>query len=108
MEEIFFRGFVMSELKWAGLGGTVQVIASGILFGISHSGWGLFSSHADWRVLIGSVIGTAVLGGALAIAYLASRRSMMPVVTCHLVMDLLIEPWLILTALSAARVLPHA
>lgn len=102
VEEIFFRGFVMTELKWSGFGGTVQVIVAGVLFGIAHSGWGLFSKHIDWPALIGAVIGTTILGAAFAVAYLASRRSLMPVIACHMVMDLLIEPWLIVAGLSAA------
>lgn len=107
VEESFFRGFVMSELRWGGFGGITQVIVSGVLFGIAHSGWGLFSSHLNWSALVGSVIATMVLGWGFALAYLASRRSLMPVIAGHLIMDCLIEPWLVLTAVSAATGQPH-
>jgi len=107
VEEIFFRGFVISELEWARLGPVLQVIASGVLFGIAHSGWGLFSGHVNWPALIGSVSATTIMGLAFAIAYLASRRSLMPVITGHLVMDCLIEPWLILTAMTGVMTHPH-
>lgn len=102
VEEIFFRGFVMTELKWSGFGATVQVIAAGLLFGVAHSGWGLLSSNVNWPALIGSVVATSILGLAFAIAYLASRRSLMPVIVGHLIMDVLIEPWLVLSALAGA------
>jgi CAAX protease family protein len=107
VEEIFFRGFVMSELEWSRLGPAVQVIAAGLLFGIAHSGWGLFSGRVSWPALIGSVTATTILGLAFAVAYLASRRSLMPVIAGHLVMDLLIEPWLLLAAMTGAMTHPH-
>jgi uncharacterized protein len=107
IEEIFFRGFVMSELKWSGFGATVQVIASGVLFGIAHAGWGLFAAKVNWAALFGSIVATTILGLLFAIAYLASRRSLMPVIVGHLIMDLLIEPWLVLTALAGTVVHPH-
>lgn len=46
IEEIFFRGCVMTELSWSGFGVTFQVIASGVLFGIAHAGWGLFQKRS--------------------------------------------------------------
>ncbi|HTU46517.1 MAG TPA: CPBP family intramembrane glutamic endopeptidase [Bryobacteraceae bacterium] len=103
VEEIFFRGWVMGELKWSGLGPAVQVIASGILFGVAHVGWGLLTTNINWAVAFGSITATAVLGILYAIAYLVSRRSLMPVVVGHMTADILLEPWLVLAALSAAR-----
>jgi hypothetical protein len=102
VEEIFFRGFVMTELKDAGFGRLVQVLASGLLFGFAHVGWGLLSPGHHAAVLIGSMVTTAVLGALYAVAYLASRRSLMPVIAGHFAMDLLIEPWLVLTTLAAS------
>lgn len=107
VEEIFFRGFVMTELKNAGFGPVVQVLASGLLFGFAHVGWGLLSPGHHAAVLIASMVTTAVLGALYAVAYLASRRSLMPVIAGHFVMDLLIEPWLVLTTLAAASAALH-
>jgi membrane protease YdiL (CAAX protease family) len=107
VEEIFFRGFVMSELEWSRLGPAVQVIAAGLLFGIAHSGWGAFSGRVNWPALIGSVTATTILGLAFAIVYLASRRSLMPVIAGHLVMDVVIEPWLLLASTAAVMRQPH-
>lgn len=107
VEEIFFRGFVMTELKRSGFGATIQVLAAGVLFGIAHSGWGLFSGQVNWQALIGSAVMTSLLGIAFAITYLASRRSLMPVVAGHLIMDLIIEPWLLLVAMGGGMLRPH-
>jgi hypothetical protein len=107
VEEIFFRGFIMTELNEAGLGRAVQVLASGLLFGFAHVGWGLFSPAHHATALIAPMVTTAVLGMLYAVAYLASRRSLMPVIAGHFVMDLLIEPWLVLTTLAAASAALH-
>lgn len=107
VEEIFFRGFVMSELRCAGFGATVQILVSGVLFGAAHFGWVLFSGRVNWQALIGPVTATAILGLAYAISYIASRRSLMPVIAGHFIMNVLIEPWLILAALSGAMFQPH-
>ncbi len=40
VEEVFFRGFVMSQLRWSGFGSGVQVIVSAVCFGVAHVGWG--------------------------------------------------------------------
>jgi membrane protease YdiL (CAAX protease family) len=107
VEEIFFRGFVMSELEWSRFGPAVQVTAAGLPFGIAHSGWGFFSGQVNWPAVISSVTATTILGLAFAMAYLASRRSLMPVIAGHLVMNLLIEPWLLLAATTGVTTRPH-
>lgn len=105
VEEVFFRGFVMSELKWSGFGSAVQATVSAVLFGVAHVGWGFLSGKVSWAVLLGSLVPATVLGLLFAIAYLLGRRSLLPVIAGHCVIDLLIEPWLVLTALGAA--MPH-
>jgi uncharacterized protein len=100
VEEIFFRGFVMSELNWSGFSTTVQVLASGFLFGFAHVGWGLFGGKAQLGAALGAMITTGILGVLYAITYVASRRSLMPSIAGHGLLDLLIEPWLVLTALT--------
>src|ERR1700687_4087329 len=107
IEEIFFRGLVMTELSWSGLGVTFQVIASGVLFGIAHAGWGLFSEKVNWPALFGSIAATTSVGLLYAIAYVASRRSLTPVIAGHVIMHVLIEPWLLLTALAGTIALLH-
>jgi hypothetical protein len=43
---------------------------------------------------------TMILGCALAIVYLVGRRSLAPVITAHMLIDMAIEPWLLLFAVS--------
>jgi multisubunit Na+/H+ antiporter MnhC subunit len=49
------------------------------------------------------VIGTAVFGLFCAGIYLLSRRSLMPVIISHGVIDFVIEPWLFLVAVQMAQ-----
>ncbi len=102
VEEVFFRGFIMNQLKWSGLGPTVQVAISGICFGVAHVGWGLLSGKPQINMAVGAMVTTSFLGVLYALVYLSSRRSLLPVIVGHTVMDILIEPWLIMTTLSAA------
>lgn len=102
VEEIFFRGFVMNQLRWSGFGVAVQVIASGVCFGAAHVGWGLFAAKPQWNLVIGAMVTTSVLGLMYALIYVASRRSLMPVLIGHVLMDVLIEPWLVMITLAGA------
>jgi uncharacterized protein len=99
-EEVVFRGFVMSALSWAGIGRVTQVLASGLLFGLAHVGWATLGAAFDPRVFWGTLIPTAVLGMLYAGVYLLSRRSLTPVIVSHTITDMIIEPWLLLGALS--------
>ncbi|HLX26933.1 MAG TPA: CPBP family intramembrane glutamic endopeptidase [Casimicrobiaceae bacterium] len=99
-EEIFFRGFVMTRLDQARVATWLQVVASGLLFGVAHAGWGSLSGHADARVLVASIVSTAILGWIYALVYVISRRTLMPVIAAHVITDAVIEPWLALVALG--------
>ena len=102
VEEVFFRGFIMNQLKWSGFGSTVQVVLSGICFGVAHVGWGLLSAKPQVGMAVGAMVTTSILGILYALVYLSSRRSLLPVMVGHGLMDLLIEPWLIMATLGAA------
>jgi uncharacterized protein len=99
-EELLFRGFVMSALAWAGSGRLTQVLVSALLFGLAHVGWTAIGTGFNARMFLGSVIPTAVFGALYAGIYLISGRSLMPVIMAHAITDMLIEPWLLLAALS--------
>jgi membrane protease YdiL (CAAX protease family) len=99
-EETIFRGFVMTQSRDAGMPAVAQILISGLLFGLAHAGWGGMTGHLSTAALVGSVTSTFVLGALLASIYLLSRRSLLPVIVAHVGIDLLIEPWLILYALS--------
>lgn len=107
VEEVFFRGFIMNQLKWSGFGPAVQVVVSGICFGVAHVGWGLLSAKPQVNMAVGAMVTTSFLGVLYALVYLSSRRSLLPVMVGHTVMDILIEPWLIMASLGAATVHLH-
>jgi membrane protease YdiL (CAAX protease family) len=52
------------------------------------------------ELLGGAVIGTSIFGLFCAGVYLLSRRSLMPVIACHGLVDFVIEPWLFMLAVS--------
>lgn len=103
MEEIFFRGFFMTELTWAGFGKAAQVTISVILYGLVHSAWGVTSGMFTMQMVGGAVIGTAIFGVFCSIVYLTSQRSLMPVIAGHAVIDFVIEPWLFMVAITIAQ-----
>ena len=58
------------------------------------------SGHFELGSMIGAMLATAYLGLMLAITYALGRRSLMPVVAAHAAIDMIIEPWLMLFAVS--------
>jgi membrane protease YdiL (CAAX protease family) len=101
-EEILFRGYVMSELAWSGVGSAWQVGTAALIFGLSHARWASLGQGFDPRALLGSAGTTAVAGALYAGLYLLSGRSLMPAIASHALTDVVIEPWLILAALGGA------
>ena len=96
LEEVMFRKWIMDYLLGHGFGGTVQVLAAGVTFGLLHGVWGLFGRSV--RAAAGATIATGALGAALAIVYLAAGRSLAPCIVTHCVINALIEPGLVLAA----------
>ena len=97
LEEAFFRRMLMNALQHRGVGVPLQVVSSALAFGVSHGIWGLFggSPRAAW----GATLATGVLGGALAVVYVVADRSVAACVAAHVLLDLFIEPGLVLAAL---------
>jgi hypothetical protein len=94
-EEVFFRGFIMSELKAGGNGPVVQVLISAILFGLLHIAYG------GWDI----PVLTGLLGAFWSVIYLIGRRSLWPSMVAHAVNDALLIPavyYVILTHISKA------
>ena len=103
-EEAFFREFLMDytarHYGGGGWGPLLQVLVSALVFGLVHAIWGLAG---------GSLVGagfamyyTSLLGGGLAIVYLAGGRGLWPCVAAHVAINLVCEPWMILSAASGA------
>jgi hypothetical protein len=74
----------------------VQITASALLFGLAHGVWGLFCGSI--RAAAGAVTATSILGFMLAIVYLLSHRIVAPCVLAHFLINLFIEPGLVLAA----------
>ena len=96
LEEAVFRKLLMDALGRRLLGEAVQVIASGLAFGLAHGMWGLFGKSV--RAAIGATVATGILGAALALAYIASGRNVAPCIFAHFLINALVEPGLVLAA----------
>jgi membrane protease YdiL (CAAX protease family) len=102
-EEAVFRGFVMTQANDGGAHWTVQILLSAVLFGLAHMGWGGLSGHVQMTQMIGAMAATGILGLMLAITYLASGRSLTPTIIAHATIDFVIEPWLLLYAVTGGH-----
>jgi membrane protease YdiL (CAAX protease family) len=92
VEETIFRGYVMTTLGRMGYGLVVQVMLSGLFFALVH----FYAFAAPLNVLLVQGL-TFVLGVALAITYVTGKRSLTPVITSHALIDVIIEPWILLS-----------
>ena len=85
VEETVFRGFILTELEGLRRSTRVQVIVSGVTFGLLHIGfswWGM--------------VCTTLMGMVLAITFLWSGRSLFAPIVGHCLINIIIEPWLLL------------
>lgn len=94
LEEVFFRRLLMDAVQNRGFGLVLQVVASGLVFGLAHGVWGLLGRSL--RTAAGATVITGALGAALALVYIASGRSLAPCVAAHFLIDAFIEPGLVL------------
>ena len=75
-----------------GYGLMVQVLLSGLFFALVH----FYAFAAPLSVLVVQGL-TFVLGVVLAITYAIGKRSLTPVIISHALIDVIIEPWLLLS-----------
>jgi hypothetical protein len=99
VEEVLFRRWVMDTLMFRGFASVTQVIISGIAFGLAHAGWTLLAKR-DLKFSLPAIISTSILGVFLAIIYLAGGRNLAPCIFTHVMINVVIEPWLMLSAVS--------
>jgi hypothetical protein len=98
VEEVFFRRWVMDMLMSAGLASIVQVTISGVTFGLAHTSWML--AKRDFKFALPAILSTSVLGIFLAIIYLVGGRNLGPCILAHAAINIVIEPWMMLSAVS--------
>jgi uncharacterized protein len=102
VEEVFFRRWGMDMLLSRGFGSVPQVVISGIAFGLAHSGWAFFAKH-NLKFSLPAVLSTSTLGVLLAVIYLVGGRNLGPCIAAHAAINIVIEPWLMLSAVSGKR-----
>ena len=91
-QEVLFRGYVLLRLARAGVAATVQILLSGVLFAAIHFG---YAGEAGWA-LFSPLIGTLMLGCFYALAVRSGGGSLKPVICCHVLIILVLQPWLAL------------
>ncbi len=99
-EEAFFRKTVMDIAGHHGYGGVLQVIISALVFGVAHAIWGVLGGK--FRAAFAVMVATAVLGALLAIVYLLGGRSIGPCVAAHIGINLLLEPWMVISSATGS------
>lgn len=97
-EELFFRQWLMDWAQAHGAGQPIQIASSAVAFGIAHAIWGLFGH--GWQAAMRAIAYTTLLGGAFAIDYLIAGRQLAPAAWSHILINLAIEPWLLLGVMN--------
>jgi uncharacterized protein len=99
VEEVFFRRWLMDMLMAGGFADIIQVVVSGVAFGLAHTSWTLFAKR-DFKAALPAIVSTSILGIILAIIYLAGGRNLGPCIFAHVLINTVVEPWLMLSAVS--------
>lgn len=98
LEEVLFRQILMDWLMSLDYSITIQVLASAIIFGLAHGAWVLL--RGEFKIGLPVILSTTVLGGLLAVLYIIADRNILAPIVAHILINLFIEPWLILSAIS--------
>ena len=91
-QEVLFRGYVLFRLTRGGVPAIAQVLLSGTLFAAIHVG---YVGEGAWAAL-SPLVGTFMLGCFYAWAVKSGRDSLKPVVCCHVLIIVVLQPWLAL------------
>ena len=100
VEEILFRQVLMDWLMNLNYGIVIQILASAIIFGLAHGAWVLL--RGDLKIALPVILSTTILGGLLAILYIVADRNLLAPIVAHIIINLFIEPWLILSAVTGS------
>ncbi|PKN84209.1 MAG: hypothetical protein CVU46_14875 [Chloroflexi bacterium HGW-Chloroflexi-8] len=99
VEEVFFRRWIMDMFMKGVFNPILQVFISGVIFGLVHASWTLLSKH-NFKATLPAILATSILGIFLAIIYLAGERNLGPCIFAHVLINIIIEPWLMLSSVS--------
>ncbi|MGE7625386.1 CPBP family intramembrane glutamic endopeptidase [Viridibacillus sp. NPDC096237] len=98
VEEVVFRHLLMDYVLSIGLSNLSQVLISGIAFGIAHGAWVLL--RGEIKIALPAILSTTILGCLLAMLYIYTGRSTFAPIIAHILINMVIEPWLMLSAIS--------
>lgn len=98
VEEIMFRHLLMDYLLSIEFSNLSQVLLSGIAFGIAHGTWVLL--RGEIKIALPVILSTTILGCLLAMLYIYTGRSTFGPILAHIFINMVIEPWLMLSAIS--------
>lgn len=101
VEETVFRRMLMEWLADNGINTLWQIGISGVAFGLVHISWGLLGGIS--RIGAASALATTVLGLLLALVYVVAARNVLPAIAAHTLINLFVEPWLIVHAIGSAQ-----
>jgi len=102
IEEVFFRRWLMDMLMARSVGLILQIFISGVSFGLAHTSWIL--CKGDIKFTFPAILSTSVLGILLAFIYLLGGRNLGPCIFAHVLINIIIEPWLMLSSVSGQLV----
>ncbi|HEX8216474.1 MAG TPA: CPBP family intramembrane glutamic endopeptidase [Allosphingosinicella sp.] len=92
-QEVLFRGYVLFRLARAEVAAPTAILLSGGFFAAIHFG---YAGETAWETL-SPLVGTFMLGCFYAWSVLTGRFSLKPVVCCHILIIVVLQPWLALT-----------
>ncbi|MFJ7953619.1 CPBP family intramembrane glutamic endopeptidase [Lysinibacillus sp. NPDC096418] len=98
VEEVVFRHLLMDYVLSIGFSDFSQVLISGFAFGIVHGAWVLL--RGEIKIALPAILSTAILGCLLAMLYIFTGRSTFAPIIAHILINMVIEPWLMLAAIS--------
>ena len=98
VEEAVFRRWLMDYLMYGGFAPVFQVVLSGVVFGMAHGSWLL--ARGEFKFALPAILSTTVLGTFLAGIYLSGGRNLGPCIFAHVLINIVIEPWLMLSLIS--------
>jgi len=91
-QEVLSRGYVLLRLARARLPAVAQILISGFLFAAVHLG---YAGETMWAFLA-PLVGTFMLGSFYAWAVRSGGGSLKPVIVCHVLIVVILQPWLAL------------
>lgn len=93
---VIFQGFILLRLRRAGMEGWLPIVISGLAFSLLHTGYAS-PFEAEIGAALAALVGTFGLGLAWAWAFKMSNYKLAPVLVSHVLVILVLQPWLALS-----------